>query len=172
MQSIPESSRRRMLGPCFWKVPQIYLFSELLHKGYNNFLETGNSWLFGCKNFFFSWIGFVLHVSGELQNNQSFLLLLDWICIACVWRTPKQSILSSSPGLDLHCMCLENSKTIIPFFFSWIGFALHVSREVQNNQSFLLLLDWIGIACVWRSPKQSILSSSPGLDFHCMSGEF
>ncbi len=122
--------------------------------------------------FFFSWIGFALHVSGELQNNQSFLLLLDWICIACVWRTPKQSFLSSSPGLDLHCMCLENSKTIITFFFSWIGFALHVSREVQNNQSFLLLLDWIGIACVWRSPKQSILSSSPGLDFHCMSGEF
>jgi hypothetical protein len=66
--------------------------------------------------------------------------------------------ISFSPGLDLHCFCLENSKTINPFFFSWIGFALHVSGEFQNDQSFLLLLDWICIACVWRIPKRSILS--------------
>ncbi len=72
--------------------------------------------------------------------------------IIIVWKQETVGCLapriSFSPGLDLHCMCLENSKTINPFFFSWIGFALHVSGEFQNNQSFLLLLDWICIACV------------------------
>ncbi len=75
--------------------------------------------------------------------------------IIIVWKQETVGCLapriSFSPGLDLHCMCLENSKTINPFFFSWIGFALHVSREFQNNQSCLLLLDWISIAYLENS---------------------
>ncbi len=117
-------------------------------RGYNNFLETGNSWLFGCKNFFFSWIGFALLLSGEFQNNQSFLFLLDWICIACVWRIPKRSILSSSPGLDLHCLCLENSKTINPFL-SYFQTLLNVDCHCLDVCFWFLLSLKVLIVTAW-----------------------
>jgi len=95
-----------------------------------------------------------VHVSGRFHR---FICFQSFSTkdIIIFWKQETVGCLAArisfSPGLHLHCMCLENSKTINPFFFSWIGFPLHVSREFQNNQSFLLLLDWISIACLENS---------------------
>ncbi len=95
-----------------------------------------------------------VHVSGRFHRFISFQSF-STKDIIIFWKQETVGCLAArisfSPGLDLHCMCLENSKTINPFFFSWIGFALHVSREFQDNKSFLLLLDWISIACLENS---------------------